>query len=395
MRYSATAPVKIIVLGAGGTGGYLIPHLYRIAFANAERAYRVIICDGDIVEPKNLIRQNFIEQDIGRNKAAVLAGRYAGAFGMECEYIPEYIESEQRLKELVQPDFVKASEDKPEEAQQVILLGCVDNNKSRAICHKVFYNTDNLVYIDSGNGEHTGQVVCGARRDGRTVFKPIGKLYPDVLNAEDKLPTELSCAERAVSAPQSVTANLTAATAVTSFLYDLLIAGSLTTRYVTFSSKIISTRAETVKKRKRRTEKMRGIEIPAGAENKKNNGGFYVANSAVFTTDNPTRDWDVFIAFLDSQLSKAMPELEIVKRFENVTGGRRTYVFAESDRMKIILDGQEEYIAVFLVADDSTEALVFNTALNTLKHILLFGYKGSVFRRINYRRLSEVKDERL
>ena len=32
MRYSATAPVKIIVLGAGGTGGYLIPHLYRIAF---------------------------------------------------------------------------------------------------------------------------------------------------------------------------------------------------------------------------------------------------------------------------------------------------------------------------------------------------------------------------
>lgn len=176
MRYSATAPVKIIVLGAGGTGGYLIPHLYRIAFANAERAYRVIICDGDIVEPKNLIRQNFIEQDIGRNKAAVLAGRYAGAFGMECEYIPEYIESEQRLKELVQPDFVKASENKPEEAQQVILLGCVDNNKSRAICHKIFYEAENLVYIDSGNGEHTGQVVCGARRDGRTVFKPVGKL---------------------------------------------------------------------------------------------------------------------------------------------------------------------------------------------------------------------------
>ena len=41
------------------------------------------------------------------------------------------------------------------------------------------------------------------------------------------------------------------------------------------------------------------------------------------------------------------------------------------------------------------EALVFNTALNTLKNILTFGYKGSVFRRINYRRLREVKDERL
>ena len=78
-----------------------------------------------------------------------------------------------------------------------------------------------------------------------------------------------------------------------------------------------------------------------------------------------------------------------------VPGGRRTYVFAKSDRMKVILDDQEKYIAVFLVADDSVEALVFNTALNALKNILTFGYKGSVFRRINYRRLSEVKDERL
>ena len=111
------------------------------------------------------------------------------------------------------------------------------------------------MYIDSGNGEHTGQVVCGIRQNGRTTFKPVGTLYPDILKAEDKLPTELSCAERAVSAPQSVTANLTSATAVTSFLYDLLVTGDLTTRYVTFSSKIISTRAETVKKRKRRTEK--------------------------------------------------------------------------------------------------------------------------------------------
>ena len=65
MKYSATAPVKIIVLGAGGTGGYLIPHLYRIAFSDENRDYRIIICDGDIAERKNLIRQNFIEQDIG------------------------------------------------------------------------------------------------------------------------------------------------------------------------------------------------------------------------------------------------------------------------------------------------------------------------------------------
>ena len=192
MKYSKSAPVKIVVLGAGGTGGYLIPHLYRIAFADSARTYRIIICDGDIVEKKNLVRQNFVKQDIGRNKAAVLAERYAGAFGIECEYIPEYIENEARLKGLVRPDFRKSYWNNTAETQRVILIGCVDNNKSRALCHKVFYETENLIYIDSGNGESTGQVVCGVRQNGRTTYKPVGSLYPDVLECTDKLPTELS-----------------------------------------------------------------------------------------------------------------------------------------------------------------------------------------------------------
>ena len=140
---------------------------------------------------------------------------------------------------------------------------------------------------------------------------------------------------------------------------------------------------------------MRGIEIPAGAKDKKNSGGFYVANSAVFTTDNPTRDWDMFTAFLSTQLKAVFPTLTVKNNFEKAENNRRMYVFAADDHIKIILDDQEKYIAVFLVADDSMEVLVFNTALNTLKNILTFGYKGSVFRRINYRRLSEVKDERL
>ena len=140
---------------------------------------------------------------------------------------------------------------------------------------------------------------------------------------------------------------------------------------------------------------MRGIELPAGTEDKKNSGGFYVANGAVFTTDNPTRDWDMFTAFLGTQIKAAIPELRVAPHFEETEDKRRVYVFAGSDRMKIILDDQEKYIAVFLVADDSMEALVFNTALNTLKNILVFGYTGSVFKRINYRTAKEVKDERL
>ncbi|WP_077534349.1 ThiF family adenylyltransferase [Massiliimalia massiliensis] len=250
MKFSKTAPVKIIVLGAGGTGGYTIPHLYRIACA-ASRNIRIIICDGDIVEEKNLIRQNFVNQDIGQNKAKVLAERYASAFGIACEYRPSFLENEYELKQMIQPDFVRRSWSNSLESQKVILLGCVDNNRSRQICHKVFCQTDDLIYIDSGNGEFTGQVVCGVRQKGRTLYKPVCALYSHMLKEEDKLPSELSCAERAVSSPQTVTANLIAATAIISFLYDLLITGELQTRYVTFSSKLINMRAETIKPRKK------------------------------------------------------------------------------------------------------------------------------------------------
>ena len=62
----------------------------------------------------------------------------------------------------------------PTVKELVILIGAVDNNKSRKLCHEVFYKLDDLIYIDSGNGKYTGQVVCGVRRNGRTIRRSIG-----------------------------------------------------------------------------------------------------------------------------------------------------------------------------------------------------------------------------
>ena len=82
MKFSKTRSVKIVMLGAGGTGGHIAPHLYRLLYA-LNRPVRFIICDGDIVEQKNLVRQNFIPADLGENKARVLAERYSVVFGMD------------------------------------------------------------------------------------------------------------------------------------------------------------------------------------------------------------------------------------------------------------------------------------------------------------------------
>ncbi len=58
MKFSMTRPVKIVMLGAGGTGGHIAPHLYRLLYS-LHRPVRFILCDGDVVEEKNLVRQNF------------------------------------------------------------------------------------------------------------------------------------------------------------------------------------------------------------------------------------------------------------------------------------------------------------------------------------------------
>ena len=252
MKFPLDVPVKIVQLGAGGTGAHAAPHLYRLLYS-LDRPVRYVLCDGDKVEPKNLIRQNFAPMDLEENKAKVISERYSTVFGMETEYVSSFVEDLDTLMELITPNtWAEKHYRWNHVSEMVILLGCVDNNKSRQLCHRVFHRMNDLIYIDSGNGEYTGQVVCGIRRNGRTYYPPIGTVYPDVLEDTDKFPTELSCAEASVSAPQSMAANITAATAVVSMVYNILALGDSTVRKVTFSTRSVNVRPELQKKRRRK-----------------------------------------------------------------------------------------------------------------------------------------------
>lgn len=250
MKYPTDVPVKIVMLGAGGTGGHIAPHLYRLLYA-LDRPARFIICDGDVVERKNLLRQNFAPADLGENKARVLAERYSTVFGLEAEYVPSFIENLDALMELIRPNGWELEANSFRQTMEmVILLGAVDNNKTRQLCHQAFCQSKDLVYIDSGNGEFSGQVVCGVRKNNRTVFKPIGGVHPALLKSTDKFPTELSCAEAAVSDPQSMAANITAATAVVDMVYNILAHGESTVRQTDFSTRTV--KMQTILERQRR-----------------------------------------------------------------------------------------------------------------------------------------------
>ena len=95
----------------------------------------------------------------------MLAERYSTVFGLETEYVPSFVEDEEQLGSLLEPGYLWMRQ--PGHAynvrvsELVILIGAVDNNKSRQLCHRMFYRATELIYLDSGNGEFTGQVVCG------------------------------------------------------------------------------------------------------------------------------------------------------------------------------------------------------------------------------------------
>ena len=148
MRCSTTAPVKIVMLGAGGTGGHIAPHLYRLLYA-LERPVQFVICDGDIVEEKNLIRQNISPADLGENKAKVLAERYASVFGMEAAYVPSFVEDLDTLMKLITPRGWELEEHSCRRTMEMVLLlgavALVSNALAVFSIHNVNSNASNIV----------------------------------------------------------------------------------------------------------------------------------------------------------------------------------------------------------------------------------------------------------
>lgn len=216
-----------IVIGAGGNGGYFIPNLVRaVSLANqklnlAKRPlHQITIIDADDVEDKNLNRQNFVRPDIGKKKAEVMASRYGRAFGIEVQYMDAYLDSEKMLLDLIRNGPVP------------VVVGAVDNNKTRALIYEVYKQTPGMFWLDAGNEEWGGQVSLGYNyhhkaaklhesKGGQLQYFAlpcVAELFPEILEATDKLPHEMSCAERAVSAPQNIFTNQLAATLMLGFV---------------------------------------------------------------------------------------------------------------------------------------------------------------------------------
>ena len=83
----------------------------------------------------------------------------------------------------------------------------------------------------------------GVRRCGRTIYQPVGIRHPELFDEADLFPTQRSCGEASVSAPQTIVANLMAATAVVTMIYNILVMGDNTVQQTTFSTRSVNIRS--------------------------------------------------------------------------------------------------------------------------------------------------------
>ena len=216
----------IILIGAGGTGGWFASFLHRIKDENI-----VTIIDGDHVEQKNLSRQNFMQNDIDKNKAQAIGDRFEFD-----NIVPQFLTNKDELKQIVE-----SIEGRP------IIIGAVDNNGSRKLVHEFMTDYDkHAIWIDAGNTERDGQMIIHILDEkGQTFEKfdsPIN-IYNEVfsnIEGDERRPDQISCAEQSESAPQNVAANVMSGTTLFVAVNKLLAGEPLFNNEIKFSSNMMT-----------------------------------------------------------------------------------------------------------------------------------------------------------
>lgn len=175
---------NVYVIGAGGVGSWLIPSLCKLISPD-----RVMVCDGDRLEPKNLDRQFYKQSDIGKNKAAASAALYG------CRSCEQYYTA--GMLEFVDNDF---------------LICCADNDPARIACLESVdrYGCSTII---AANEKHSAEAYFYYLPLRETRFDP-RVYYPHLLTNKDNDPraAAIGCTgEAQVQSPQLVSANFMAA----------------------------------------------------------------------------------------------------------------------------------------------------------------------------------------
>lgn len=212
--------VKVLVVGAGGTGSEIIRGLIKLHEAMKALGHpgglQVTVVDGDSVSEANIGRQAFWPSDVGQNKAEVLVNRINLGFNLDWVALPEMLDGEAHLED---PDLV---------------IGCVDNRAARAVilercrCSRV----DSVYWLDLGNRSSDGQVilgeVCGRWGKLQDRLPHAADLFPEIVDAtQETVADGPSCSLAEALEKQALFVNQGVATHALALLWQLFRHGSI------------------------------------------------------------------------------------------------------------------------------------------------------------------------
>jgi hypothetical protein len=226
---------RFVIIGCGGIGSHLFPILARELFHRAWMSLKnyiqygpkpyptsILLIDADLVEERNLFRQDFSIEDINSPKSSALASKYKsllGGVGIHVEAKCEWVD--------VGCNLISDGD---------VILMCVDNNTTRLIVNNLIsehpvdrygysiskYNKAHL--ISGGNSGNLATVHLMSVESGKIMTAPLTYRQPDIANPDDLHPKDVSCmdAQSIIDDPQVFRANHQAATIMNNVAWSII-----------------------------------------------------------------------------------------------------------------------------------------------------------------------------
>ena len=208
--------IHVALIGVGGNGSEMLDALGRMQLSllamGHPKGLHVEAFDPDTISPSNIVRQRFYPAEIGQNKAVTAIQRMNVYLGTEWDAHPVSVEA---------LGYQLARE-------YDLVIGCVDSVDARnTIADLRDESHSTQLYLDLGNGAHSGQVVLGhlSIGDGEGLRLPtVQDLFPEITEDEDEDDAP-SCSAEESLLRQNFGVNRTMATMAANLLWNLLTQG--------------------------------------------------------------------------------------------------------------------------------------------------------------------------
>ncbi|WP_407542987.1 PRTRC system ThiF family protein (plasmid) [Deinococcus radiomollis] len=214
LKFNPKKLVKVIVVGAGGTGSSLLTYLtdvHKCMVALGGEGLMVHAFDDALISSVNVIRQNYSPAEVGRNKAISLITRINLSVGCAWRAYP-----------------VRCVQDHVQEIRPDVLITCTDTRVSRQSLGTWAAQLRVPYWIDTGNSVHTGQVILSEPG----VFGPHlpSPIETHGAHLKDKTEDGPSCSALEALSRQDLMINREVALQATRLIWRLLADGSTESR---------------------------------------------------------------------------------------------------------------------------------------------------------------------